>query len=147
MTLSSKLTLALLLPAALAAAEPVAPPLRTEADTKALVGRCLARFVAGDYKAGLDLLRPYWKVSTSEIDTLTLQTITTRAAVKERYGASLGYEILSQQAAGTSLLRFVAVEKLQNTALRYQLVFYKPGDAWELQSFVWDDKLPLLFGE
>lgn len=144
----SKPALCLLLPAALMAADPAAAPrLRTEAEARALVERCLKQFVSEDYKAGLDLLKPFWKVSLNEINTLTMQTITTRAAVKERFGASIGYEIISQQRAGSSFLRFVAVEKLQNTAIRYSVVFYKAVDTWELQTFVWDDKVQLLFGE
>ncbi|HEY3401099.1 MAG TPA: hypothetical protein VGK03_10750 [Geothrix sp.] len=148
MTMPGKLALCLFLPAALVAADGAeVRPLKTEADAKALVESCFKQFVAEDYKAGLDLLKAHWKVSMNEINTLTMQTITTRAAVKERYGASLGYEFISQQRAGTSLLRFVVIEKLQNTALRYSVVLYKATDRWELQTFIWDDKVQNLFGE
>lgn len=138
----------LLLPAALLASAPAEPPaMKTEADAKALVERCLQRFVAEDYAGGLDLLRPYWKAPKSEVDTLTMQTLTSRSMVKARFGASLGTEFISQQKAGASFLRFMAIEKLQNTAIRYSVVFYKATDHWELQTFVWDDKVQLLFGE
>ncbi|WP_243303347.1 hypothetical protein [Geothrix oryzisoli] len=148
MTMPTRLALCLLLPAALVAADKTeVRPLKTEADARALVESCLKQFVAGDYKAGLDLLKPHWKVSLNEIDTLTMQTITSRTAVKERFGASIGYEFIAQQKAGTSFLRFLAVEKLQNTAIRYSVVFYKATDHWELQTFVWDDKVQNLFGD
>jgi hypothetical protein len=144
----TKLALCLLLPAALMAAGPAeVRPLKTEADARALVESCFKLFVAEDYKAGLDLFKPYWKVSMNELNTLTMQTITSRATVKDRFGASLGYEFISQQKAGASLLRFVVIEKLENTAIRYSVVFYKATDRWELQTFIWDDKVQNLFGE
>lgn len=148
MPMPTKLTLCLLLPTALVAAGPAeVRPLKTEADARALVESCFKLFVAEDYKAGLDLFKPYWKVSMNELNTLTIQTITSRAAVKDRFGASLGYEFISERKAGASLLRFVVIEKLENTAIRYSVVFYKATDRWELQTFIWDDKVQNLFGE
>ena len=144
----TRLALYLLLPAALVAADKAEiRPLKTESDAKALVESCFKLFVAEDYKAGLDLFKPYWKVSMNELNTLTMQTITSRAAVKDRFGASLGYEFISERKAGASLLRFVVIEKLENTAIRYSVVFYKATDRWELQTFIWDDKVQNLFGE
>jgi len=124
-----------------------APKLKTEESVKILVENCLKHFVAGEYKAGLDLFKPYWVAPTNEIDTLIMQTVSTRNTVRERFGNSIGYEFISQQRAGKSFLRIVAVEKLQNTAIRYSIVFYKADDNWIVQNFNWDDKIQLLFGE
>jgi len=123
------------------------PKLRTEEAAKALVETCLKQFVAEDYKAGFDLLKPYWVAPTNEIDTLVMQTISTRNSVRERFGKSIGYEFISQQHAGKSFLRFLAIEKLQYTAIRYSVVFYKADDCWSLQTFFWDDKVQQLFSE
>ena len=148
MPMPTKLALCLLLPAALMAADKAeVRPLKTEADARALVESCFKLFVAEDYKAGLDLFKPYWKISMNEINTFTMQTIASRATVKDRFGASLGYEFISERKAGASLLRFVLIEKLENTAIRYSVVFYKATDHWELQTFIWDDKVQNLFGE
>jgi len=144
----TKIALGCFLPIALYAQVQIEPPkLKTEDSAKTLIENCLKQFIAGNYKDGFDSLKPHWKVSTSEIDTLIMQTITTRIAVKERYGNSIGYEFISEQHSGKSFLKFIAVEKLQNTAIRYQVVFYKPEDSWVLQTFLWDDKVQLLFGE
>jgi hypothetical protein len=124
-----------------------APKLMSEEAAKLLVENCLKNFVAGDYKTGLDLFKPYWAAPANEIDTLVMQTLTTRNAVRERFGNSIGYEFISQQHAGKSFLRFVAIEKLQNTAIRYLVVFYKAEDHWVVQNFYWDDKVQLLFTE
>jgi len=124
-----------------------APKLKSEEAAKALVETCLKQFVAEDYKAGFELLKPYWVAPTNEIDTLVMQTISTRNAVRERFGKSIGYEFISQQHAGKSFLRFLAIEKLQYTAIRYSVVFYKADDCWSLQTFFWDDKVQQLFSE
>lgn len=121
--------------------------LATESDLKQLVEKVMNKFVSENYKGGFDLLSPHWKMPSNEIDTLLMQTITQRSAVKPRYGASLGHEFVSKSQVGSSFIRFVYIEKLQNTALRYTFVFYRPKDSWEFQAMLWDDKINLLFGE
>ena len=144
----SRIALASLISLALCATDKVeVPKLKTEEAAKLLVENCLKHFVAGDYKAGLDLFKPYWVAPANEIDTLIMQTVSTRNAVRQRFGDSIGYEFISQQRAGKSFLRIVAVEKLQNTAIRYSVVFYKAEDNWVVQNFNWDDKVLLLFSE
>ena len=144
----SRIALASLISLSLCAADKVeVPKLKTEEAAKLLVENCLKQFVAGEYKAGLDLFKPYWVAPANEIDTLIMQTVSTRNVVRVGFGNSIGYEFISQQRAGKSFLRFVAVEKLQNTAIRYSIVFYKAEDNWVVQLFNWDDKVQLLFGE
>lgn len=141
-----RMALSCLLPAGLIAAEPAElPPLSTEASAKALVEDCLKRMVAGDYKGGFDLLKPYWAVPSNEVDTLIIQTMSTRSLVKDRFGKSLGYEFIAQKRAGKSFLQIVAIEKLERTAIRYSVIFYMAKDSWVLQNFTWDDKVGLLF--
>jgi hypothetical protein len=63
-------------------------------ETKTLVESCSTQLRGGDYKAGLDLFKPYWKVSMNELNT---QTINSRATVKDRFGTSLGDKLINQQ--------------------------------------------------
>jgi len=144
--MTSKIAITCLIPITLCAIEPAsAPKLNSEEDAKALVEACLKQMVAGDYKAGFDLLKPYWSAPANEIDTIIMQTVSTRNVVKERFGNSIGIEFIATHHSGKSFLRFLAIEKLEKTAIRYSVVFYKARDTWEIQSFTWDDKVNLLF--
>lgn len=141
-----KLASSCLLAAALFAGEPAAPaPLTSEESARTLIEDCLKTMMTGDYKAAFDLLKPHWAVPSHEIDTLVLQTLSARSIVKDRFGKSIGYEFLTQRRAGASFLHILAIEKLERTALRYSVVFYKAKDTWTLQNFTWDDKVGLLF--
>lgn len=135
-------------PVILVAGPQVTPPkIVSEVDAKALAEKTMAKFVAEQYKEGFDFLVPYWNAPKNELDTLVMQTIQQRSTVKPRYGASIGYEFIGMKSVGHSLLKLTYVEKLENTALRYTFIFYRPKNTWEFQGMVWDDKLSLLFGE
>lgn len=137
-----------LTPCFVLAAEPQqSPKLVGENDAKQLIEKALTNFVSERYKEGFEDLAPYWKLPKNEIDMLLMQTISQRSTVKPRYGSSLGFEMISKNTAGSSFLKFVYIEKLQNTAVRYTFVFYRPKDSWELQAMLWDDKINLLFCE
>ena len=144
----TKASLILVVPFLLQASDQApSPKIKTEEAAKALVESAMKKFISEDYKGGIDLLIPYWKVSKNELDTMVMQTITSRVTVKARYGASIGYEFISQKMIGQSFLKFTYIEKLENTAIRYTFVFYRPSDSWEMQNLFWDDKVALLFTE
>ena len=123
------------------------PRLQSEAEAKAFADKVMAKFVAEDYPGGFELLQSYWKLPPAEIGTFLMQTIQQRSVVKPRYGSPLAFEFISQKLTGQSFLKFQYAEKLQYTALRYTFIFYRAKDAWELQAFLWDDKMNLLFSE
>ncbi len=92
-------------------------------------------------------MKPYWLLPVSELDGLAAATVTQRASVEARFGESLGYELISQETVGDSLLRFTYLEKNQMHGLRWVFRFYKPRDSWTINSIHWDDSIELLFEE
>jgi hypothetical protein len=64
-----------------------------------------------------------------------------------RFGKSLGSEFIRERTIGRSLLQIVHIQKFEKHALRWQFIFYSPDKKWVLNTFNFDDKINLLFGE
>jgi len=62
-------------------------------------------------------------------------------SARPRFGKPLGYEPVSLDKKSDSVLVGTYILKMENIALRWRFVFYKPKDKWLINSMRWDDKL------
>ena len=60
------------------------------------------------------------------------------------YGNMLGYELITKQKYGKSIIRFVYVLKTQKAPIVWEFYFYKPKEKWFLANVVFNDQLNLL---
>lgn len=134
------LLVALLSPAALPA-----DSLANPAEARKLADRAVALFAEEKIVAGYELLKPYWPLAPVEIDSLANQTNTQWPVVKQRFGASLGYEFIRVRQAGQSLVELVYLHKFERHAIRWVFVFYRPADRWLINGVSFDDSISLLF--
>ena len=52
-----------------------------------------------------------------------------------------GYEVLSNKTAGKSLILLTILVKHDKDALTFRILFYKPNDKWQVQTFKFDNKI------
>ena len=60
------------------------------------------------------------------------------------YGKMLGYEYISKEKYGKSILRYVYILKLEKGPVVWVFYFYKPKDKWILANVTFNDQLDLL---
>jgi hypothetical protein len=96
------------------------------------------------FESAYATLKPYWPLPSVEIDNLANQTSTQWPVVKQRFGASIGTEFISEAKAGESYARFIYLQKFDNHAIRWVFTFYKPKDRWVVNGVSFDDRIELL---
>jgi hypothetical protein len=113
--------------------------LKTGEEARIFADNVMATVGSGDLKTAFEMLKPYLSLSGTEVDSVYQQTKLTRDQYRERFGNTVGTEFVSARSAGNSLIRFVYVEKTENTAFVWKFVFYKTRSGWVINSFNWGD--------
>ena len=114
-------------------------------DARKLVTSTMAKVNAGDFRGGLELMKPYSVVPDAEMEVAIQQSVAQLPVISGRFGKSLGFEILKEQDAGPFLHRIIVLHRFEKHALRWTFLFYRRGNAWFLNSFFFDDELANLF--
>jgi hypothetical protein len=78
---------------------------------------------AKDYQSGLANLK-------TQVDS-SVQTV----------GHFLSYELISKASAGKSIMLLTFLVKCEKDALTFRVLFYKPADVWQAQTFKFDNKI------
>jgi len=119
--------------------------LKNMEETKELAEKVLARVVVGDMDGVVTVVKPYWPFPDDELEALVAQTVQQRHLLANRLGKSLGFTLVRREVAADTFLRFVYVEKCENTGLRWMFTFYKVRDVWKFNGFTWDEEISKLF--
>ena len=119
--------------------------LKNMEETKELAEKVLARVVVGDMDGVVTVVKPYWPFPDDELEALVAQTVRQRHLLANRLGKSLGFTLVRREVAADTFLRFVYVEKCENTGLRWMFTFYKGRDVWKFNGFTWDEEIAKLF--
>lgn len=122
-----------------------AKDLQDEENTKLLAQKSAIEFGKGNYKKSIDILRENWPLPTEEIDNLIYQTQSQMQLVATRFGEKVGYDYVKTEKIGDSFIKYIYISKFKNHAIRLNYLFYKAEGKWKLNSFIWDDKVHLLF--
>jgi hypothetical protein len=91
------------------------------------------------------LLKPYFVVPASEFETMTEQMKLQLPMIEQRFGKTLGVELIGTEETGESLMLVTYIQKFEKTAMRWKFYFYKPNKEWVLTTFFTDDKIPMMF--
>ena len=123
--------------------------IKTKADTKALADKAMQMVVNKDIKGSFELYRKFWPIPDSELDELInlTQSQLLEGPLSERFGAILSFEPVDVKNLGESLVRYTYILKMENTAMRWSIIFYKGKDNWMVNYVYWDDKIQLIFDE
>lgn len=100
----------------------------------------------GNLSQAFETARPVWTVPDSEIDTALSKTLDQRLLIGRRFGDGVSVEFICLTTAGDSLAKFVYLEKFQNHATRWVMIFYRPKSQWRMNTIYWDDNIAAVFG-
>lgn len=60
------------------------------------------------------------------------------------FGKSIGYEFISEETFGTSIVRYVHVLKSEKGPTTLEFFFYKPENEWFLANIIFNDQFTFL---
>ncbi len=66
-------------------------------------------------------------------------------AIKQRFGETVGVELIGEKEVGQSLMMIYYIQKFEKTVMSWKFYFYKPKNNWVVSSFFSDDKLQEIF--
>ena len=118
-----------------------ADELTSEGDTKKLCESFSNKIISNLTIEAFDEIKPHWPLPKEEIDNLSYQTKSQLELVGARFGDPIKVEFVKTKYAGASFLEQIFLGKFINHAIRISCIFYKPDNAWKVNSIIWNDKV------
>ncbi|MBN1586257.1 MAG: hypothetical protein JW937_02375 [Candidatus Omnitrophica bacterium] len=119
--------------------------LDSELEIKPLTEEIMQTVSKGKLREAFEMMKPFMIIPEPEIESTVLSSISTRDQFGSRYGATIGYELISERKLGDSLVLLTYIEKTEKHVLPWYFYFYNSPEGWVLNSFSWNDDLSLLF--
>jgi hypothetical protein len=116
----------------------------TEKETKFLADQAMWLFHSEKFSEAYKIFLPYWPVEESTVQKVIQETRDQWPTVTNTFGKSVGFEHITTQRAGKSLIKHLYIQKFSYHAIRWQFVFYKPNEKWLVNSVSFDDKVGAL---
>ena len=111
---------------------------------RALTDKVMDAISKGDVDHGLALMKPYPGIPGVELDA-TFSKLKEQLALQQRFGNSLGYEFLTAEMVGSSVLRITELQRFEKHGMGWIFIFYKGATGWTLNYFLTNDKLQDIF--
>ena len=138
--------MALMLSLATLPADAQTEALKSEADVQAFTQRVMTTVASGDLGQAYAALKYYSVLPPGDVDAGMQASIAQRnAQFLERYGKTVGYDLISRKKLGKSMLRFVYIEKTEKQPLPWVFHFYLADKGWVLSEFGWDGNPAALY--
>jgi len=80
-----------------------------------------------------------------EFSELEISTIQQSSTIRNLYGRALDIQLIKEEYAGQVAMKLVYVVVREYMPIRWQFVYYKPGQHWLLVSILFDDDMEQLF--
>ena len=122
-----------------------AAKLETIDSAVAVTDQIMKHVVAGDLKGGFELAKPHAAVPAAEIDAILGQAELLQPMLVTRFGKSLGYEQIRNDAVGSSLAQIVYIQRFEKHAMVWRFVLYRGNDGWIINSFKFEDDIGSAF--
>lgn len=118
---------------------------KTKREIKKFTASIMAQVADGKTQEGLELMKPYLIIPESEFTVMKEQLKMQEPIIAERFGQTIGVELVTVEAVGDSLMLIIYLQKFEKHIMRWKFYFYKPGSTWVLNTFYTDDKIRLMF--
>ena len=122
-----------------------AAKLETVDSAIAVTDQIMKRVVAGDLKGGFELAKPHAAVPAAEIDAIHGQAELMQPMLVTRFGKSIGYEQIRNDAVGSSLAQIVYIQRFEKHAMVWRFILYRGSDGWIINSFKYEDNIGSAF--
>src|SRR3970040_3125087 len=93
--------------------------LATVEDQKKLSNKAASLLGQEKIVEGFSSFKPYWPLPPVEIDGLINQTNIQWPMVRQRFGKSVGVELVKEYKLGTSFIRYVYLHKFERHAIKW----------------------------
>ena len=110
-----------------------------------LSDRMMRSIEAGNTREALTLGKPHTVITAEQIEALIQQVEQQKPGMDERYGKSVGYELIRNDTIHDSLIRAIFLHRFERHAVVWQLLWYRGKDGWVLSNISYTDQLPQLF--
>ncbi|WP_034300311.1 hypothetical protein [Herbaspirillum sp. RV1423] len=122
-----------------------ADTLKTEAEARQLTDKVMAAAGKGQTDDAYAIMTPYTLTDVNTLDRARVSARTSRMQLEQYIGGSVGYEFISSEKVGESLLKLIYIEKAEKQAILWQFIFYKTASGWALSAFSNSDDVNTLF--
>jgi hypothetical protein len=112
--------------------------------SRELADKIMDAMSKGDADHGFALMKSYSAVAGIGIDAVA-NKFKELVATQQRFGNSIGYEFLTNEATGSSLLRITELHRFERHGMGWIFIFYKGASGWTLNYFSYTDKLQDMF--
>lgn len=119
--------------------------LKSKDDVKNFVKATQSLVAAGDVLKALEGLKPYVIIPESEFQVSLEQYKMQRPMMDQRFGKTIGAEVVNFKELGESLMMATFVQKFEKHVMRWRFYFYKPKEKWVLNTYATDDKINEIF--
>lgn len=95
----------------------------------------------GQIDAMFAVFKTHCPIDHADLDRLQAMLKQQRQFVGPTLGEPMGeIDFVSQDCLGSSFVRFIYLEKWDNSALVWKLTFYRGRDGWKVNQITWTDK-------
>ena len=119
--------------------------LKNKAEAKQLIKTVMKHIKTGKLEKGLSYTKPYLIIPSHEYDGLINSLRMQAPMIKQRFGESIGAELIKTEEVGESLMLIVYIQKFEKHLMRWKFYFYKSKNGWVLNTFNTDDKIKGMF--
>ena len=112
-------------------------------EPKNIISDFFSSIIKGDVSVAYDKLFSGSSIPADKPQAVNLLKQQTKNGLS-LYGKILGYEFISEEKFGKSILRYVYILKLEKGPVVWVFYFYKPKDKWILANVTFNDQLDLL---
>lgn len=122
-----------------------AKDMKSPDDAKALATEAISLFGKKRIRQGFTMLKEYWPIPEAEIENLINQTEMQWTMIDQRFGQPISVEFVREEKIAQSFIKYLFIQKFENHAIRWEIIFYKPQSRWKVNNVKWDDQIKLLF--
>ena len=126
-------------PVVLASSQSVQPAAGAN-EPKVLADKAMRYLASNDLKGMFNYIQTIMPIEQAELDKIRETSITQRKMFPSTLGAYVGYAFISECRKIEQISRVIFIEKREKNFIRWEFVFYKPRDKWQISSFYWDTK-------
>jgi hypothetical protein len=120
-------------------------PAATVSEPKMLADRAMKFLGSNDIKGMFAYVHSIMPMEKSEMDKIRDTTLSQRKTFNSSIGEYVGYAIISECRKFDQVSRVIYIEKRSKNFIRWEFVFYKPKEKWQLSAFYWDNKNAEIF--
>ena len=119
---------------------------RTSSGIKEICVNFLDQIGDGEYNEAFSYIKSFpHSIGEQEFSELEISTIQQSSTIRNLYGRALDIQLIKEEYAGQVAMKLVYVVVREYMPIRWQFVYYKPGQHWLLVSILFDDDMEQLF--